>query len=218
MKNFLLITLILFSFSFVIAQDKGNANGFTAKHTTSGNVTIKKGKLSGVINLARQVSGCVYTTRQAVKFAPPDCAAFGSKADFKIIDAVSKNGKNYLIIEAVAPSANSNCNACGRCGADDATSLIWVQLNARLKLEKKKSIPISDCEIDTYLSENKEINGDFFDGRGYRFINNKLRIEIKGRSDVEAKDNMRNEIIIWNYSRNSAEKGFTIEKKTFVED
>lgn len=219
MKNFLLITLILFSFSFVIAQDKGNANGFTAKHTTSGNVTIKKGRLSGVINLAREVSGCVYTSRQAVKFAPTDCAAFGSKAFFKIIDAVSKNGAYYLIIEAEAPSGNSNCNACGRCGADGATSLIWVQLNSRMKLKKKKSIPISDCENDTYLTDNKDINQSPMEGKGYRFINNQLRIETKGRSNVETKDRtLMDEIIIWNYSRNSAEKGFTIEKKTLVED
>jgi Holliday junction resolvase len=219
MKNFLLITLILFSFSFVIAQDKGNANGFTAKHTTSGNVTIKKGKVSGVINLAREVSGCVYTSRQAVKDAPTECASFGAKAVFKIIDAVSKNGKHYLIIETESPSGNSACNACGRCGADGATSLIWVKLNARLKVEEKKSIPISDCEINTYLTENKEINRSIMDGKGYRFIKNRLRIETKGRSDVETKDkNLMDEIIIWNYSRNSAEKGFTIEKKTLVED
>ncbi len=219
MKYLFVLTLILVSFSFVFAQDKGNANGFTAKHTTSGNVTIKKGKVSGVINLARQVSGCVYTSRQAVKFAPPDCASFGAKADFKIIDAVSKNGKHYLIIESESPSGNSNCNACGRCGADGATSLIWVKLNARLKLEKKKSIPISDCEINTYLTENKEINDSLRDGKGYRFIDNKLRIETKGRSNVETKDRtLMDEIIIWNYSRNSAEKGFTIEKKTLVED
>lgn len=219
MKNLFVVTFILLSFNFVFAQDKGNPNGFTAKHTTSGNVTIKKGKVSGVINLAKEVSGCVYTSRQAVKFAPPDCASFGAKADFKIIDAVSKNGKHYLIIEAESPSGNSNCNACGRCGADGATSLIWVKLNAKLKLEKMKSVPISDCENDIYLTENKGINGVMMDGKGYRFINNKLRIETKGRSNVETKDrNLMDEIIIWNYSRNSAEKGFTIEKKTLVED
>lgn len=219
-----LLSIALFSILAILpinsfAQDKGNANGFTAKHTTSGNVTIKKGKLSVVIKLAKEVSGCVYTSRQAVKFAPPDCAAFGAKADFTIIDAVSKNGKHYLIIEAESPSGNSNCNACGRCGADGATSLIWVQLNAKLKLEKKKSIAISDCENDVYLTEDKDINGVMMDGKGYRFVNNQLRIETKGRSTVETKDgNLPDEIIIWNYSRSSAEKGWTIEKKTLVED
>ncbi|MCU0238632.1 MAG: hypothetical protein MUC29_04250 [Pyrinomonadaceae bacterium] len=219
MKKFIVLTLILFSFQIAFAQDKGNTNGFTAKHTTNGNVTIKKGKSSSVINLAKEVLGCVYTSRQAVKNAPQDCASFGSKAEFKVVDAVSQNGKHYLIIEAESPTANSACNACGRCGADGATSLIWVKLNANLKLEKKKSIPISDCETSTYLSENKAINESIMDGKGYRFIKNQLRIETKGRSEKETKDgNLMDEIIIWNYSRNSAEKGFTIEKKTFVEN
>lgn len=224
MRKQLFLTIAIFSILAVLpvsifAQNKGNANGFTAKHTTGGKVKIKKGKLSGVINLAKEISGCVFTSRQAVKFAPPDCAAFGAKAEFKIIDAVSKNGKHYLIIEAESPSGNSNCNACGRCGADGATSLIWVQLNAKLKLEQKKSVPISDCENDIYLTENKDINGVMMDGSGYRFVNDQLRIETKGRSNVETKDgNLFKEIIIWNYSRNSPEQGITAEKITFVED
>lgn len=57
------------------------------------------------------------------------------------------------------------------------------------------------------------------DGKGYRFTKNKLRIETKGRSNVETKDRtLMGKIIIWNYSRNAAEKGFTIEKSTLVED
>jgi hypothetical protein len=57
------------------------------------------------------------------------------------------------------------------------------------------------------------------DGKGYRFIKNKLRIETKGRSNVETKEGtLMDEIIIWNYSRNAAEKGFTIEKQTLVEN
>lgn len=211
MKNIIYaicITIFIAGISF--AQEKGKANGFSLKHTTRGNVTVKKGSRTGVINLRSEVAGCVYTTREMIKFAPPDCSAFGSKAEFKVVDAITKNGKYYLIIEAESPSGNTACNACGRCGADGATSLIWVKLDAKLKLEAKKSILYADCNTNTYPSENDNIDGD-----DYKFVKNELRIETKGR-DYETDGKYR--IILWKYSRNSPEKGFAIEKKTIVED
>lgn len=211
MKNIIytIFAVILLSASS-FAQDKGKPNGFSLKHTTRGNVTIKKGTLSKVVNLRSEVFGCVYTTREMVKYAPQDCSAFGSKAEFKVIDAVAKNGKYYLIIEAEAPSGNSACNACGRCGADGATSLIWVKLDSRLKLEAKKGIPYSDCNTNTYPTENSEFNGE-----SYKFIKNEFRFETKGR-DYESDG--KYQIILWKYSRQFPDKGFTIEKKTIVED
>lgn len=211
MKNIIytiFVVILLSAFSF--AQDKGKPNGFSLKHTTGGNVTVKKGALTKVINLRSEVVGCVYTTREMVKYAPQDCAAFGSKAEFKVIDAVTKNGKHYLIIEAEAPSGNTACNACGRCGADGATSLVWVKLDSQLKLEAKKGIPYSDCDTNTYPTENKKINGTT-----YKFVKNEFRIETKGRND---NGDGKYQIIIWKYSRNSPNKGFTVEKKTIIED
>ncbi len=212
MKNLtysVLLGILLVGFSF--AQDNGKVNGFSIKHTTNGNVIVKKGKTSGKFNLSKEVEGCVFTTREMVKNAPEDCASFGTKADFKVIDAIEKSGNYYLLIEAESPSGNYGCNACGRCGADGATTLIWVKLNLRLKLQAKKFFVISACQTNSAPTES-EINKSY-DGKNYIFKNDVFRIEIKGSAESKGE---YSETIIWKYSRKLPEKGLVIEKRTRV--
>lgn len=108
----------------------------------SGKIAVLRGKLRVVVDLSKDIGGCPFLSGAALKeYGKKGCAA--PPADFELVDATEKNRQTFLILTA---DAQENCNVCGRCGASEATTVIWLKLDANLRVSERKSVPLLFCQ------------------------------------------------------------------------
>ena len=208
MRKILFIFLTAAFFIPVSAQTRAKIK---IRKSGLGKISVMKGKMSSVINLTEDVAGCAYvpsaTKRELDKI---ECAA--PPADFELVDAMEKNGQNFLILTA---SAQENCNVCGRCGASEATTVIWLKLDARLRVLEKKNVPIEYCQLNLSMvypigDFNEETQEEKFT---FPFKDNVMTIEfektIYGDETTGSKDVF--EFTHVEYDRAKPEKGFVIK-------
>ncbi|HYP50784.1 MAG TPA: hypothetical protein VEQ34_07570, partial [Pyrinomonadaceae bacterium] len=154
-------------------------------------------------------AGCAYIAAGEYKrdLDARECAA--PPAHFKLIDATVKNNQTFLV---VLTEAMGNCNVCGQCGATEAFGLVWLQLNANLRLVKKKAVTLELCienislvspaiQINEAVDNetlNLSLNGDV--------LTIELEKEIYGENDTTSYEFSRLE-----YNRKTPEKGFVIK-------
>jgi hypothetical protein len=147
MKTRLFIVILIFAFAPAVFAQAGKEPKISLKPAGLGRVTILKGKLRRVINLRKDIAGCAYVPAEFKKsLDKKGCSA--SPATLRLADTRTKNKNHYLLITSVAMGG---CNVCGRCGAAESTTLIWLALDAALKETARQSLVIEDC------SENIEI-------------------------------------------------------------
>jgi hypothetical protein len=151
-KILLLFCIVVLSIS-ILAQTQSKIK---IKNSDWGKITVVRGKTRSTINLSKDISGCAYVSDSEKRILEKNNCAV-SPAKIRLVDVTVKNNLIFLVVQS---NAAGSCNICDRqCGRDESTSLIWLKLDARLRLLKKKSIPIEDCSKKIYLF-TPEINFD----------------------------------------------------------
>jgi hypothetical protein len=160
-------------------------------------IRIVAGTERTLVNLTDDVSGCLElfdpTISQRITRQP---------LRIKVIDRVSKDDKHYLVLLA---EAQSNCNVQGYCGATTDLTLIWLKLDAGLKLEGKQSAIIVDCQANISLTD-QEYDRQY--GLIIKLVRGRLAIEYGNTIDDEVRT--LSQLV---YDRKFPERGFVITTK-----
>ena len=204
-KLLVVITIIAIA-NLGYSQQGGKTKGYKLTHLSYGNVVFSKGAFQARFNLRALSYGCVQATPQMLLDDKRECMV-RDKATYKLIDAVEKGGKYYLLIINESPSGNGGCDACRRCGADGSLGLIWVEVGANKRLGKKQSIPLADC--DTF-SSTIDKNGDDI---ASEIIFAGDVAEFRTKTNVYNEKDIHSELTDWRYDRRSPEKGIVALKK-----
>jgi hypothetical protein len=128
-----LISVILFQ-SMLIAQSKPAK--LKATSLKKGKVQLARGVVKSIIDLSRDVSGCITVYDRSDPKVKMDTT------NISLFDSVVKGGKTYVVLLA---EINSGCNITGECGAATDTTLVWLKLNSALKVESKKAVVVQSC-------------------------------------------------------------------------
>ena len=171
-------------------------------------ISVSKGKAHLTIDLSKEVAGCAYVSGASKReLDKRDCAA--PSASFKLLDSTEKNRQTFLLVMS---EAMGNCNVCGQCGASEAFALVWLKLDARLRLIEKKSVPIEFCFENVSLV-NPSIAVDEQDqNEDLKLVFNQNVLTVEFEKVVNGK----NEEIIYEFSRltydrKTPENGFFIK-------
>lgn len=188
MFRLLPIIVLLFSISVFSQTIKVRSAGM-------GKARITNGKLSSIINLSKDVSGCFLlydgSDPQSKK---ADVTSFG------VIDSVKKGGSIYVVLLA---TAGGNCNVQGMCGATEDWTLVWLKLNNNLKVLDKKAIVVQSCRYG-----NIDLETDFEEGkRPLKLVNGSLKIEYSENKYREDEDYKFHTLT---YKKAEGEKGFRV--------
>lgn len=205
---------IIFSFLFFLFLTCGSpfsvaAQKISLRGNKTGGIVVTKGKTRATINLSADAAGCAYVPAGERKrdLDARECTA--PPASFKLIDAAVKNNQTFLV---VLTEAMGNCNVCGQCGASEAFALVWLRLDARLRVLQKKSVPLQVCrENISLVSPEIQINNpEDNETLNLPFKGDVLIIELEketyGENDMSVYEFSRLE-----YNRKTPEKGFVIK-------
>jgi len=123
----------------------------------------------------------------------------------KVIDRVSKDDKRYLVLLA---EAQSNFNIRGFCNEAHDYTLIWLKLDADLKLEAKNAAVITDCQKNLTVITPE---GDAEYEPTIKLVRGKVTLQYGDALNDDART--VSQLV---YDRKSPEQGFvitTVEKK-----
>jgi hypothetical protein len=171
-------------------------------------VSVSKGALRRTIDLSEEVTGCAFVSGQSrTPLKKRGCAA--PPATFELVDSTTHNGDTYVI---VLSTAMDNCNVCGRCGASEAYSLIWLELDPTLRVRNKKSTPIEDCMafiglVSPTVEEDEPTKDGAF---ALPFKGDSLIVEFERRLFEEDTEKQGYRFSHLEYNRKEPEKGFII--------
>jgi hypothetical protein len=129
----ILISTVLFQ-PPVFAQAKPAK--LKATSLKKGKVQLARGAVKSIIDLSKDVSGCITVYDRSDPKVKMDTT------NISLFDTVVKGGKTYVVLVA---EINSGCNITGECGAATDTTLVWLRLNNRLKVESKKAVVVQSC-------------------------------------------------------------------------
>ncbi len=101
-----------------------------------GKVQLSRGAVKSVLDLSKDVSGCI------VVYDRSDPKVRMDTTDFSAVASVVKGGKTYLLLLA---EINSGCNVTGQCGAATDLTLVWLKLSSSLRIEQKKAVVAQSC-------------------------------------------------------------------------
>ena len=171
-------------------------------------VSVSKGALTRTIDVSSEVAGCRYVSGPVkASLRKQGCAA--PPATFKLIDATIYKGNAYLILLS---EAMGNCNVCGRCGAAEAFSLVWVELDQTLRVRNKRSVAIQDCMTFTDIVEPQVFVADPDNLEALNLVlkDEVLRLTFETREWEEGGDNSKFVLSNLTYDRRHADQGFVI--------
>lgn len=144
----------------VIAQTKTAKLKVTS--LKKGKVQLSRGAVKSVLDLSKDVSGCIVVYDRSEPKTKIDTT------NFSAVDSVVKGGKTYLLLLA---EINSGCNITGQCGAATDLTLVWLKLNSSLRLEQKKAVIVQSCFWEDINIIDEE-SGDETDASGYFKLKN----------------------------------------------
>jgi hypothetical protein len=181
----------------------------------AGKISVSIGKFRSVIDLSKEVAGCAAVAGKFRRdLEAKGCAA--SPATLKLINSQTKNNQNFLVLQS---EAMGNCNVCGQCGASEAFSLIWLKLDARLRVIEKKSVPIEYCLenisiVGSALSFDEEKQDSAL---SLKFIRDVLTVEYEKKLFSDVSDSFGYDFSHLEYNRKTPEKGFVIKTEKRVQ-
>jgi hypothetical protein len=196
--------LIVFVSIVLLSIFDGSAAAQTKIKVTplkKGKVQLARGKVKSVLDLSKDISGCIVTyDRSDPKTRKMDTT------DFDKIDEVVKGGKTYLLLES---EINSGCNVTGECGAATDLTLIWLKLNSRLQVESKKAVVVQSCFWgDINIIDDGETSRET-DPKGYfEFKKGVLSIEVETNRN---KTDLEYTVTSVKYNHATAEKGLVVK-------
>lgn len=208
MRRIIFIFLIT---AFCISASAQNTPKIKIWRIGLGKITVSKGKTRSIIDLSTDIAGCAFVPKEFKReLDKKGCSA--PPATFELVDATEKNNQTFLILTA---DAQENCNVCGRCGASEATTFIWLKLDEKLKLLEKKNIPIEYCDLNITMIQplsdfNEQTQKETLD---VPFKNNVMTIEFERTifGDEAKGDKDVYEFTHIEYDRAKPEKGFVIK-------
>lgn len=179
---------------------------YSLKSGGAGRIMLRAKSLSATIDLKKEVFGCPYVApKYRANLTKLGCAA--SPAEFKLLDGRAKSGRHYILISS---EAMGNCNVCGRCGASESVSLIWLVLDRRMKVLQRKSVAVEHCADNVSL---KSPEFDFAEGGDqifeWKFDGDILRAEFE--TTVYGDESADVSVSSLEYSRLAPEKGLVIK-------
>lgn len=195
MAKKILLLLLLCRWIFALPADPGAAS---LKISSAGGkkVRIALDPRKRMIDLSNEVLGCTELFDPA---APGrrihDAARIG------IVDWVHKGRRHYVVFWALA---NANCNVQGHCGAGENCTLLWLQLDAELRLEKKQAVVVQDCMAATGVPDMD------LEEPGARLLLKEGRLDLRF-GDLVADNPSLSRLV---YERAACEKGLVVTPPT----
>lgn len=200
----IIFSLLFFTLSIGVAAQTAKIK---IRSVGLGRVSVTKGKVRSAIDLREDVAGCAYVSgKQKRELDKTGCAS--PPVTFKLIDATVKNNQTFLVVES---GAMGNCNVCGRCGAAEAYALIWLKLNARLRVINKQSVPIEHCLTDISSVEVKMHEDDNLSDLRLSFEKNILTVEFEKAIFDNNANKAGYEFSHLEYNRKTPEKGLVVK-------
>lgn len=200
--------MTVFTLAICVSAQTAKTSQIKLRNVGLGKISVSKGNLRSTIDLSAEVAGCAYVAgerkRELVK---TECAS--PPASFKLLDATVKNNRTFLVVQS---NAMGNCNVCGQCGATEAFALIWLNLDARLHVLDRKSVPIEDCRSRISLVNpvnDEPVNGNL----NLPFKSDILSVEFETKS---FDNNSSYEFSHLYYNRKTPENGFVINTRTIL--
>jgi hypothetical protein len=170
-----------------------------------GKVQLARGTVKSILDLSKDISGCIVTYDRSNPKARMDTT------DFDKIDEVVKGGKTYLLLVS---EINSGCNVTGECGAATDLTLVWLKLNSRLQIESKKAVAVQSCFWgDINMIDDGETSDETDSTGNFKFKNGVLSLEFETN---RYKTDLEYTVTSVNYNHAAGEKGLIIktEKRT----
>lgn len=200
---------ILFCLMFLCCVFGVSAQNVRFRAVGAGKVSVSLGKIRSTIDLSKDVAGCTAVAggfRRGLE--AKGCAA--PPATLKLVDSKTKNNQHFLVVQS---EAMGNCNVCGRCGASEAFSLIWLKLDARLRISEKKSVPLESCIEDvSMISDSISFNEETQESKlQLKFTGDVLTLEYEKTLFGENSEISGYDFSHLEYSRKTPEKGFVIK-------
>ena len=168
---------------------------------------FQQGNLKSSVTLQGDIAGC---TTGSYDGSDPNSKPSGGAAATRVIDEIRKGAFWYLTFQT---TLGSGCNVQGMCGAGSAVSVVWLKLDAKLKVISRKAVIVVECLTNTGLSKWAGRTGnDVMDSTDpkLRMVAGKLEIEFK-RDDFSTKQTTISSL---KYDRKSPEKGLIVSSKT----
>jgi hypothetical protein len=166
-----------------------------------GKVQLARGTVKSVLDLSKDISGCIVTyDRGDPKAGKMDTT------DFDKIDEVVKGGKTYLLLVS---EINSGCNVTGECGAATDLTLVWLKLNSRLQIESKKAVAVQSCFWgDISIIGDDEAPSDGETGGYFTLKKGALSLQFETN---RFKAGLEYSVTTVKYDRAAAEKGLVVK-------
>ena len=169
---------------------------------------LRQGNLNGGVTLQGEIAGC---TTGSYDGSDPNSKPSGGAAATRVIDEIRKGAFWYLTFQT---TLGSGCNIQGMCGAGSAVSVVWLKLDAKLKVISRKAVIVVECLTNTGLSKWAGRTGnDVMDSTDpkLRMVAGKLELEYQ-TEDYNMKQKTVSSL---RYDRRTPEKGLIVSSKMF---
>jgi hypothetical protein len=206
MKNLLLTVFVCISFLLAFGNSAVAQTKIKVTPLKKGKVQLARGKVKSVLDLSKDVSGCIV----AYDRSDPKAGKIDT-TDFDKIDEVVKGGKTYLLMVS---EINSGCNITGECGAATDLTLVWLKLNSRLQIESKKAVAVQSCFWgDINMIDDGETSDETDSSGNFEFKKGVLSLEFETN---RYKTDLEYSVTSVKYNHAAAEKGLIVktEKRT----
>jgi hypothetical protein len=199
----LLVLFVCFVLLFIFGNSAFAQKSAKIKVTPlkKGKVQLARGKVKSILDLSKDISGCIVTyDRGDPKAGKMDTT------DFDKIDEVVKGGNTYLLLVS---EINSGCNVTGECGAATDLTLVWLKLNSRLQIESKKAVAVQSCFWgDISMIDDDEAPSDGETGGYFTLKKGALSVQFETN---RFKAGLEYSVTSVKYDRAAAEKGLIVK-------
>jgi hypothetical protein len=171
-----------------------------------------QGGLESKISLQGDIAGC---TTGSYDGSNPKSKPRGGAAKTRVIDMVWRDRtKESPIWVTFQTTLGSGCNVQGMCGAGSAVTVVWLELDPKLKVVSKKAVIVQDCLTNTGLTQWFGKTGDdVLNSTNPTFWLKEGNLEIV--FETEDYNKKQKVVSILRYSKNASQKGLILSSKTF---
>jgi hypothetical protein len=200
MKN-LLIVFVSIALLLIVEGSAAAQTKIKVTPLKKGKVQLARGKVKSVLDLSKDISGCIVTyDRSDPKAGRMDTT------DFDKIDEAVKGGKTYLLLVS---EINSGCNVTGECGAATDLTLVWLKLNSRLQIESKKAVVVQSCFWgDINMIDDGQTSTETDSTGNFEFKKGVLLVEVETN---RYKTDLEYSVTSVKYDHAVAEKGLVVK-------
>jgi hypothetical protein len=173
---------------------------------------FRLGSLESKISLQGEIAGC---TTGSYDGSNPKSKPRGGAARTRVIDMMWRDrtaeSPAYVTFQT---TLGSGCNVQGMCGAGSAVTVVWLELDPKLKVVSKEAVIVQDCLTNTGLTQwVGKTNDDVMNSTNPTFWLREGNLEIG--FETEDFSTKQKTVSSLHYDRSTAEKGLIVSSKTF---